>query len=207
MASEVDICNLALGHLGDEATVSSIDPPEGSAQAEHCQRFYPMARNTVLESHAWGFATRRKALVEHATATPPASWAFTYVVPNGCLRALSVLPPEATDDTDSQDFVQEILEDGTKVIYTSAEDATLRYIALIEDTTKFSQLVVNAIARLLAAYLAGPVIKGTTGMKVSEGQLQWYTKIDLPKAQAADANARQSEPYKDFTPGGIAARA
>ena len=40
MASEVEICNLALARLGDAATVVSIDPPEGSAQAEHCAMFY-----------------------------------------------------------------------------------------------------------------------------------------------------------------------
>ena len=59
MASEVDICNLALSHLGDTATIASLDPPEGSAQAEHCARFYPIARDSLLEMHAWGFATSR----------------------------------------------------------------------------------------------------------------------------------------------------
>lgn len=29
MASEIDICNLALARLGDEANVASIQPPEG----------------------------------------------------------------------------------------------------------------------------------------------------------------------------------
>ena len=62
MASEVEICNLALAHLGDEATVASIDPPEGSAQAEHCQRFYPVSRNSLLEMHDWAFATKRATL-------------------------------------------------------------------------------------------------------------------------------------------------
>ena len=59
MSSEVAICNLALAHLGDSATVASIDPPEGSAQSEHCARFYPIARDALLEMHAWKFATRR----------------------------------------------------------------------------------------------------------------------------------------------------
>ena len=59
MASEVEICNLALARLGDAATVVSIDPPEGSAQAEHCAMFYPMARDTLLAQHPWGFAQRR----------------------------------------------------------------------------------------------------------------------------------------------------
>ena len=56
MASVVDICNLALAHIGDDATVSSIDPPEGSAQAEHCKRFYAIARDTMLQMHNWNFA-------------------------------------------------------------------------------------------------------------------------------------------------------
>ena len=64
MASEVDICNLALSHLGDNATVASIDPPEGSAQAEHCSRFYPIARDTLLEMHNWNFSTRRAVLAQ-----------------------------------------------------------------------------------------------------------------------------------------------
>ena len=51
MASVVDICNQALSHLGDSATVASIDPPEGSAQAEHCARFYPAALAALLEMH------------------------------------------------------------------------------------------------------------------------------------------------------------
>ena len=48
MATEVDICNLALAHLGDDATIASLNPPEGSAQAEKAARFYPIARNSLL---------------------------------------------------------------------------------------------------------------------------------------------------------------
>jgi len=53
VASTVDICNLALGYLGDTATVSSLNPPDGSAQAQHCARFYPIAR-TSIEMNAAG---------------------------------------------------------------------------------------------------------------------------------------------------------
>lgn len=205
MASEVSICNLALSHIGDEATVASIDPPEGSAQAEHCQTYYPIARDTVLESHAWRFATRRMSLVE-LSEDPPDNWGFVYAYPNNCLTPLAVLMPGEADDSAGQDFVCEILADETQVIYTNIEDAVLRFVTRVEDTTKYSTLFVNAVARLLASYLAGPVIKGETGMRVSAGQLKWYRDVDLPLATAADANARKRDPYKDFTPGGIQAR-
>ena len=62
MSSVVDICNIALSRLGDRATVTSIDPPEGSAQADHCRRFYPIALKTILA--AYKDFEDRMALVE-----------------------------------------------------------------------------------------------------------------------------------------------
>jgi hypothetical protein len=206
MASEVSICNLALAHLGDEATVTSINPPEGSSQAEHCERFYPIARDTVLEAHEWGFATRRMALVAR-TEEPPASWGYIYQRPNNCLRVIAVLQEGAPDDTNGEEFIEETIEDDVRVIYAKVEDAQLRYIRLVEDTTKYSALVVNAIARLLASMLAGPIIKGTEGMKVGASHLKQFYEVDLPMAKKADANARKLNTYRDFTPSGIAARA
>lgn len=205
MASEVSICNLALSHLGDEATVTSIDPAEGSQQAEHCATFYPIARNTVLESHHWGFATRRMALVG-LDVEPPGSWAYVYQYPNNCLRALTVLQDGALDDTDGEEFIEETIDGDVRVIYTNVEDAQLRYIRRVEDTTKYSALVINAIARLLASMLAGPIIKGTEGMKVGAAHLKQYEQIELPKAKAVDANARKKNTYDNFTPASLAAR-
>lgn len=207
MASDVSICNLALSLLGDEATVSSIDPAEGSQQAEHCAVFYPLARDTVLESHHWGFATRRMPLVELADVEPPGSWTYVYQRPNNCLRSLAVLQEGATDDTNGDEFVEEAIDDDVRVIYTNVEGAQLRYIRLVEDTTRYSAMVVNAIARLLASMLAGPIIKGTEGMKVASAHLKQYYSIDLPAAKAADANARRRDTYDNFTPASIAARA
>jgi hypothetical protein len=207
MASEVSVCNLALSHLGDEATVTAIDPPEGSEQAERCATFYPIARNTVLESHAWGCATTRESLVVLADVDPPDSWAYAYAYPNGCLRPLVVLMPGATDDDDGKEFVVEETSDGTRVIYTNVEDAELRYIFLQDDTTRYSMFMVNAIARLLASYLAGPIIKGSEGMKIAQGQLEMYEKVDLPRAKAVDGNGRRKDQYSKFTASSIAARA
>jgi hypothetical protein len=96
MASVVDICNLALAHLGDNATIASIDPPEGSAQAEHCQRFYPIARDTLLEMHSWSFSTKRAygAEVENTWSM----WEYAYAMPNDASDIIAVIPPEARDD-------------------------------------------------------------------------------------------------------------
>lgn len=89
MPSKIDICNLALAHLGDEATYSSIAPPEGSAQAEHCARFYPVARDALLEAHAWTFATTRAR--SRRRRTRPAGWLYAYARPNESMCLLAVL--------------------------------------------------------------------------------------------------------------------
>lgn len=210
MASEVDICNLALGHLGDAATVSSINPPEGSAQAEHCARFYPVARDALLEMHSWGFATKRVNLASLGSAWP--EWQYCYAVPNDALNLLAVLPPESTDDYSvgityhysqtgapftpggkyqPQPFNYEALADGTMVIYTNQENAMLRYTAYIEDTTVFSPLFVVTLSWLLASYLAGPVIKGEQGAAEAKRCMLMAQQM-LGKASVSDANQRRT---------------
>lgn len=197
MASEVDICNLALGHLGDSATVASLDPPEGSAQAEHCARFYPIARDSLLEMHAWGFATRRVQLA--VLESNVQQWAYCYAQPNGVLNILALLPSSAHDDYSAgggytpQASSCEVDENGAAVIYTNQAHALLRYTGLVTDTTRFSPLFVAALAWHLASMLAGPVIKGDAGAaeaKRCAGMMRAY----LSQAMVSDAGQRRGVP-------------
>ena len=221
MASEVDICNIALGHLGDEAAISAIDPPDGSVQASHCARIYPMARDELLESHNWRFATRRDALALLSTSELPSEWGYAYTYPSACLRVIAVRPADVATSVnpglifDEQEFLTkpqtypftiESLSDGSQVIYTNVEDATVHFVGLVTDTTKFSPLFSAALARLLAMYLAGPIIKGKAGVEMAKVQLEIFEKIAGPRAKASDANARRDVSYNDFIPSGLAAR-
>ena len=88
MATEVDICNLALSKLGDEANLHSIDPPDGSTQADHCARWYPIARDKALQCFPWSFATRRVEPAKLMESTADGLNAFD--LPAKCLRVLSV---------------------------------------------------------------------------------------------------------------------
>lgn len=201
MASEVDICNLALARLGDNATVASIDPPEGSAQAEHCARFYPVARDSLLEMHAWKFATRRVLLAQLTTDTW--NWSFAYAEPTGVLKLLAVLPASASSDADTQDYEAETDGNGTPIILTDQEGASLRYVAHVTDTTVFSPLFVDALAWLLASYLAGPVLKGDAGAAMAKACLQSFM-LALSNAKVSDANQRKVRP--EHKPDWIAGR-
>lgn len=201
MASAVDICNLALSHLGDAATVSSISPPEGSAQAEYCQRFYPVARDALLEMFSWNFATKR-ILLTPVTGDVPTTWNYAYALPEKCLRMLNVYADGAVRDDDGEDYTIE--SNGTHaIIYTNAPLATARYIESVTDTTRYSPLFVNALSYLLASYLAGVVVKGSEGTAMAREMYKWF-QVEYGKAASVNANARQFTP--EHNPSFLAAR-
>lgn len=202
MASDVEICNLALSHLGDTATVASIEPPEGSAQAEHCARFYPVARDALLEMHAWNFATRRAVAAELLNTW--AQWQHAYAKPADCLRIIAVMHKDAPDDysvsvasskvgiTVAEPFVVEIGDDLQDVILTNQESAAVRYIARVVDSAKFSPLFVMALSHYLASMLAGPLIKGAEGKAEAKAQLQLMQGW-LDRARASNSQQRHVE--------------
>jgi len=216
MASEVDIVNLALGHLGDTATVSSIDPPEGSPQAEHAARFYPIARDSLLEMHPWGFSTTRSTLALISEGAWP-EWKYCYASPSGALNIIAILDPNAADDYSvgmqyaytqigtpvvmqgvytPQPFSQETLEDGTVVIYTNQENAVCRYTRFVTDTTNFSPLFVDTLAWYLASYLAGPILKGDAGAAEAKRCMANAMGM-LGKAATSDSNQRRVHPMQN----------
>lgn len=228
MAAEVDICNAALGHLGDEATVAAISPPDGSIQAGHCARFYPMARDELLEMHTWRFNTQR-AVLALSPVSPPSGWTFAYACPSLMRKPIAVLAPNQlpdfiawwypnsgsavqtnqnlTDILNAQDYIIEASPiDGTPIIYTNVQQATLLFSVGVTDTTKFPALVVAALARLLASKLAGPIIKGKVGADVAKDQYQMFDRIELPNAMEADANSNSADPYNNAVPAAIVAR-
>ena len=186
MASVVDISNLALAHLGDEATVSSISPSDGSAQADHCVRFYPIARDLCLERHDWNFARRRTVLSETAN-TPPEVWEYEYAMPSNVIRVLAVLDEDGDEDAPKR-FMQGTDANGAKVIWSNEENATLLYTHAITDTTKFSALFVDTLAYMLAGYLAGPITKD---MKLKQSMMQ-IAEAQLAKAALSSANANRN---------------
>ncbi len=195
MASEVDICNLALANLGQDANVSSINPPEGSADAENCARFYPIARDSVLEEFAWTFASRRTALALRTETIDP--WAYSYALPAGCLKPRRILPAAASDDHEGVRF---LVEDS--FIYADEPDVVLVYTYKLTDTTKFSPKFVTSVGWLLASYLAGPVVKDLTG-KVQARCLQMYDR-EMGKAGASNANSDKNAPA--YVPGAALSR-
>lgn len=218
MSTAVDICNLALSLLGDEATLASIDPPEGSAQADHCARWYPIARDQMLEARDWSRARRIQAAPASLANKRP-DWAYSYAMPTDCL-AVRRLVPSTLDASEMQaiqnaEFLGGLLaqadvpfdtysdDNDRLILLTNTLNPTVIYTFRMTNPAKLSKMMESALIALLAHYLAGPVLKGASGRKASIDMLNLYN-LRLSQASAADAN--QSNFKREYQPAAMRAR-
>lgn len=202
----VEICNVALAHIGDAAKVTSLEPPDGSAQAAYCARFYPVARDQLLEMMSWAFASRRAVLTQ--VENDSQAWQYAYVLPNDALTVETVQAATSADDftyglqTDeigydlsrfqsAQPFVIERNASGLRVIRTNQPpDAVARYTARVVDTSQYPQLFSLALSWSLAAMLAGPLVKGADGAALAQRCTQMMG-VYLQQARSRDGQQRK----------------
>jgi hypothetical protein len=214
----VDICNLALSHIGEGNKITSINPTDGSVQSSYCATFYPIARDSLLEMQQWNFAMRREALVEVTNTST--EYDYAYALPANAAKIVAVLPPDASDDYSTtfapaggtyytapiiaagmynpQAYSIETNEDGEQVIYTDQPNAMVRYVYRTTDSRTFSQTFVVALSWHLASMLAGPIIKGDQGSAEAK-RCQQMLAAYLGKAESHDATQRNIKP-EQITP-------
>lgn len=199
MPSAIDIANIALSHIGADATVVSLSPPDGSAEAGHCARFLPIARQAAISSHNWGFAKKRVALAELENTS--AEWLYRYQLPADCLRPIKVLTRTDVDEPERTGVLSDVFG---SAIYCDQPEAELIYLTDITDTTKYPADFVSALGLLLAAYLAGPIIKGAEGMRVGN-ILREQAAAAMRQVAVDDSNAGRNN--STFTAASLKARA
>lgn len=205
MASVSDIANLALGHVGDDSVVVNVLPPnvDNTPAAGYCARYYPLARRMLIEMFPWRFATKRVAL---AASDPIGNvWPYAYIKPSDAVHIVKVLSASTFAASDS--FYSErgsaLADVQNGLILTGEPDAWVLYRYDVTDTTKYTPTFVTALSYLLASFIAGPIVKGSEGIRLAQGLRE--TALSLATGGAVlDVNASQEE--NEFTPGSVAAR-
>lgn len=204
MASEVQICNLALSHVG-AASIQSLE--DKTKEAGRCNLLYEPARDAVLREHKWSFATKRETLALLPDEDKVDEWEFAYQYPSDCLAAREIYNDfnnvrrdgllhhdhqhHAHGNTDRINFEVAVNKGKTaKIIFTNKEDAELIYTAEITDPNLFDTQFRDALAWKLASELARPL---RANPKMEELLYQKYLFI-MATTQASDANEQQAEP-------------
>lgn len=206
MSSDIDICNMALSIVGSNTTITSYSPPDGTAAAQYCATFYPIARRELLAPFEWSFARTRADLA--AVANPSGVWAYAYALPSDCIRPVRVAALAQAqvyadwmgvsqgwgwrfDEAGGADFIVE-RQATQSILLTNEPDAVLFYIIDQLNPTTYSPGFAAALAYMLASYLSGPIIRGAAGAKTSAAFRQQALGM-AGAAAATDANGGVSE--------------
>jgi len=162
MSARIDVCNFALALLGESEIVSLEDETD---KARTMKTFYYIARDAVLESADWTFATRR-FLPAKSETSPAWGWANAFPIPSDIIRVtmvdrnnnFSIIPQGdmVENPVDHQIEGNEILCNDN-VIYCKG-------VRRMEDEGGYSPLFVEAFAAKLA-YLAALPITSSRGTK------------------------------------------
>lgn len=196
MTSVVQICNMALSHIGSDARVTSISPPDGSVEAGHCATYFDQARTELLETGNWNFSLKRARLAQVTNASRV--WAYAYAKPSDCLHAIRIARATIGVTVFTQDSVALRADDrdGAEfdiegdVIFSNEPEATLIYARDVTDSNKFTPGFVSALSFMLAGYLAGPIIKGNEGMRVGDAMRQRaMSTAEMAATTAANASS------------------
>lgn len=183
MASEVDICNIALMGLGAEI-IRSFDPPEDDKRARVCKVAYGISRDSLLSSYMWTFArkTRELSLLEE---THP-RWTYVYALPSDCWTPFYISERRELDSWSVE---------GTALV-CNLNPVILRYVFKVTDSERFSPHFVEALAAMIKAKIAFSIVQ--------DPKLQATATVEVPpivaRAQQVDARIGQDYPALDESP-------
>ena len=187
MPSTVEVCNLALSHLGISVEIASLT--ERSEGARACNRFFDMARDITLRDFLWPFATEFKtlALVEE---DPTDEWAYSYREPTESLFIRRIVSGSRTDDEESSIPYKIIGDESGRLIYTDEADAIAEITAKRDTPAIWTSDFVMAVSFLLAGYIAPRVTAGDP-YKLGARALQLYS---LFRSNAKRTAANEESP-------------
>jgi len=192
VASKIDICNMALAHLGKPSITSLTD---GSPEARTCARLYDGARRASLVRSPWTFARRTRALSVVADNPLSDFWSTRYDLPKDMLKIHRLLE-DPSDPMGNHLPIASYVEEGS--VFANTEGLYLLFIVDSEQTQRWSALFDDAVALQLAARMA-PTLTRRKG-DVNELRDAYVDAIGL----AAEVDGQQESATYTFHEGGYA---
>ena len=207
MATEVEICNLALSLLGEQADVVSVNPSDGSENAGLCGRWFPLAKRRIFEEADWGFAQKR-ARLSQLSGVDSALYGDekAYAYPSDAVRIIDLYSQKAESARDSEFSIDpydaRAFEDepvsrdrwrieynpsnSNRMIVTNVEQAVAHYTCYIDSVAIYPAYFIEPLVVLLASYLVGPIKRQNSTSTEALNLLKQYQQ-SLSTAKTIDA--------------------
>lgn len=206
MASETDICNLALTRIG-HTTITSLT--QGNKAADLCLLHYALSRDALLRAHPWNFSIKRATLAQSAT-TPNHEFTYYHVLPTDCLKVLRTsweadgysstavygFPGINGYNGEPTPYRIENVTNVGKCLACNESSVSIEYVAKITDAAQFDALFVDLLAQRLAAELA-PAFTDTQTMATAMWNIY---QSKLAEARTTDAQEGTPREVVDVSP-------
>lgn len=194
MANQLDICNMAMGRLGQSARIATL--AEQSVAAFTFKAIWDQTLAFVQADAIWPWLLKAEALALSSTDPDP-GWRFRYSRPNDCVTAYAITTEALLGEyphlwgwcnVDWRFHLFGRLLDWRDAhgateteILANVEEAWLVYAVSEPNPARFPAKFSEALAARLAVDAAGPII-GQAGMNNRGALLQEY---EMAKNQAA----------------------
>ena len=103
--TDVALCNISLLRIGDRGSIQSLNPSDGSKQADACSQLYSYVFNALARTAPWNCLRKQATLSLIAAATgtpenptgddypqPPTPYLYSYALPSDCLMVRYLVP-------------------------------------------------------------------------------------------------------------------
>jgi hypothetical protein len=186
MSSVVEICNLAISHLGTGKEIANLQ--ENSSEANACRRFFDTSLEQTLRGYAWPFANKFSPL-NLVEEDPTDEWAYSYLYPVDCLQAIRIVSGNRNESRQDRIDYKIINSPAGLLIFTDQENAILEYTIYVKDPNLYPSDFKMALSFRLASYIAPRITKGDPfGMGKRAMEMYMY---EISMAQTAAYNEEQ----------------
>jgi len=177
MASVTEICNRALGLLGEAKIVNLNDP---NTNAEICDTLFPLARDKCFEDRKWSFCLTRVKLAP-LLILPAFGYANQFQIPSDCFLLRSV---DDSSGSGRLDWTRE----GDKIL-TDASEIHVIYSVTVLNPDLWTNGFIEALTFKLASDMAIPITENATLRNTYEQD--YFRKI--AEAAATDGGQGRQE--------------
>ena len=150
MASQTEICNLALSFIGAGTIVNITD---NNMKAQVLNAEYASVRDSELRKHTWRFSIKRDSLPALITVPVSGPYGQEFQLPSDCLKVLMVgdsYPGADLSDYRTGPSTDDYSVEGDKILSNLPAPLSIKYVYQVVDTGLYDSSFTIAFASMLA---------------------------------------------------------
>jgi hypothetical protein len=195
-ASQTEICNMAISHLGGSREIGDFTTDQ-SAEASACRRFWDVCRDKVLRSYPWGFA-KKTATLALVALNPTDEWSYSYQYPSDCVMFRRIQSGTRLDSRQTRIPCEIVRGPAGKLILTDQANAVADYTERITETGYWESDFVLSFSLLLASYIAPRVTGGDPHGMGKRAMQMWGMETSTAEADASNEQQPEEDPGSEF---------